>query len=387
MAHRYILLNLSVFIFCIFHLVRSEEELENHCKDIFDKCECTDYYIYCDDQGLNDITLLRPYIKTTVSSIIVKGNNFKQLPIDLFHACTEELPYLTNLDLSNNKIEKVHETSFQCLDKLEKLSLRNNSILIGPFLEHFYITTTNLKRLNLSAAFNNSDNSLSSKLLTNLLKKSELSTVQRLDLSGNNIQGLYYDAGTALCDLYALKYLNLSHNNLTNPMIRECMANLEVLDLSNNSISRLAPALMDSIDGLLQLKEAYLDNNPYACDCSVQGMVDWLNSTWQPVNKTKIVCIHGDPSVAGLPVSTLTNVSKLECIDPKLPTCIGLPEYVTHLAKTPLVYIFVAGGLFVIVICVVVVALLIRRRRRKAVGRELVKTQDPDDGPPYKRIV
>ena len=386
MAFKRKILELFVLTFCVFRAGKCEDglepELENYCKDIFENCECTNYYLYCENQGLTDITVLQPYINNATTSVIVKGNDFKELPTNLFQGCTEKLPSLINLDLSNNNIEVLPENSFQCLDKLQKLNLKNNSLRVDSFFRTFRLGTKTLKRLNLSFAFDNADGSLDSKKLTSLLNKEELSGLERFDLSGNNLKGIYYDASTALCDLLSLKQLNLSYNNLSSAMIRECMGSLEVLDLSFNHLDQLTPSLMDSIEALLQLKDVRLDNNPYMCTCYIQGMVDWLNSTLQPVEKESIVCGEGDSSVTGTPLLDIKNISELYCPEPRVVACPGPP---IHKANTSMILIIVAVG--VVLLASVIITVLIIRRRRQNYDQGVVKSSDPRSGdPPYKRI-
>ena len=387
MAFKRKILELLVLTFLVLNVGNCDEgfepELRNHCKDAFENCECTDFYIYCENQGLSDINVLQPYINKATSSIIVKGNTFKELPPNLFQGCMKNLTSLINLDLSNNDIEILSDDSFQCLDKLQKLNLKNNSLQVDPFFRNFHLGTKTLKRLNLSFAFDNSDGSLDGKKLTTLLIKKELSGLERLDLSGNDIKGIYYDTSSALCDLLSLKHLNLSHNNMSSAMIRECMANLEVLDLSFNHLDQLTPSLMDSIEALSQLKEVRLDNNAYTCTCYIQGMVDWLKSTLQPVDKENIVCGEGDSSVIGTPILDIKNISVLYCPEPRVIVCPGPPLYTTN---TSMVVLVVAIGV-VLLASVILAVLIIRRRRRLNYDQGVVKNSDPRGGdPPYKRI-
>ena len=386
MAFRRKILELLVLAFCVFDVGKCEEGLEpepeNHCKDVFENCECTDFYIYCENQGLTDITVLQPYVNKATSSIIVKGNNFKELPSNLFEGCTRNLSSLVNLDLSNNNIKILPGDSFQCFDKLQKLDLKNNSLQVDPFISNFHLGTKTLKRLNLSFAFDNSDESLDGKKLSRLLQKEELSGLEILDLSGNGIKGIYYDTSSTLCDLLSLKYLNLSHNNMSIAMIRECMTSLEVLDLSFNQLDQLTPSLMDSIEALVQLKEVRLDNNPYTCTCYIQDMVTWLNSTLQPVDKDSIVCGDGDSTVIGTPLVDIQNISGLYCPEPRVIVC---PQPPLYTANTSAIAIGIAIGV-VLLACVVLATLIIRRRRQRY-DQGAVKSSDPRGGdPPYKRI-
>ena len=382
--------NLLVLCFYLFRLgtsfpfETSEKNFTNYCKGIFEKCECTDYYIYCNNQRLTDINVLQPYINTTVSSIKVIGNVFNELPKDLFGACSTSLPGLRRLDLANNDIRIIHDTTFLCFDSLEKLILNNNSFQVETFLRNFRIQNASPKHLELSAAFDNSAGTLNSNKVSELIKTEGMSEVEYLDLSQNNIKSLYYDAGTAFCDLLSLKVLNLSHNGLTNVMLRDCTQNLEKLDLSDNLIGQLTPGLMDSLDALPKLKKLKLDNNHYLCDCSIQAMVNWLNWTAYHVNKSTIICSEGDISVIGQPVVTLTNVSSLECPEPVIPICPGVPVFVA--SHSP-IYITVACGL--LIVTVIVVAILFRRRRRARAGNLPAhpRPSRKNNNPPYKLIV
>ena len=359
----------------------------NYCEGKLDQCECTDYYIYCNNQGMTDIAELDPYIKTTLSSVKVMGNEFEELPENLFGACTIRLPALKRINLASNNIRTIHYDTFSCFDDLDKLILRNNSLQVDEFLETFNVQATRPRYLDLASAFDETDGIFDSKKLSKLIKKDGMAQAEYLDLSDNGIQSLFYDAGTAFCDLLLLKYLNLSHNSLRNPMLRDCIPSLEVLDLAHNSIDHLTPSLMDSLDAISNLKTLKLDNNPYYCDCSIQGMVDWLKSSRQPFSQDSIVCKAGDPSVLDQPVVTVSNVSRLECQEPRIAICPGVPVYV---AKSSLIYIFIAAGLIGVgAPLLVLVIYVVKRRRKQSGGLSVSADKIPSRklGPPYKPLV
>lgn len=102
----------------------------------------------------------------------------------------------------------------------------------------------------------------------------ELSLLERLDLSNNNMWNL---PEGSLCPLFNLEVLNLSRNRLREvssfkfSMASRCAANLRTLDLSNNSIESLPSA---AFSGLSRLHSLDLRSNSLAfiADRAFEGL-------------------------------------------------------------------------------------------------------------------
>lgn len=87
----------------------------------------------------------------------------------------------------------------------------------------------------------------------------ELTLLERLDLSVNNIWSL---PEASFCTLHSLEFLNLTRNRIrdlekfrfgSTPTHQLCGTNLKVLDLSNNSIDSLPPAVFSKLTRLQNL--------------------------------------------------------------------------------------------------------------------------------------
>ncbi|XP_052238499.1 trophoblast glycoprotein-like [Dreissena polymorpha] len=78
------------------------------------------------------------------------------------------------------------------------------------------------------------------------------------------------------------------------PTKSDCFHALETLDLSYNSIQYLTPEFMKEVDDVHKLngklKNVFMHENPFECDCGLQGTWQWLKDTKAPVNKEQLLC-------------------------------------------------------------------------------------------------
>ncbi|XP_052238402.1 trophoblast glycoprotein-like [Dreissena polymorpha] len=121
--------------------------------------------------------------------------------------------------------------------------------------------------------------------------------LETLDLSYNEFIGLSEDSANTLCELTNLKTLNFSHNLFNEPAMptkQDCFNELKTFDLSHNSIQYLTPEFMKEVDDVNELngklKNVFLHENPFHCDCGLQGTWQWLKETKAPVNKDQLLC-------------------------------------------------------------------------------------------------
>ncbi|XP_066271224.1 uncharacterized protein [Branchiostoma lanceolatum] len=174
----------------------------------------------------------------------VNFNRIRRLHSDLL----AQLLNLTDLILSNNQIEDLRSGGFQSPTKWRVFSgLRNLRVL------HLY---SNDIRIISAGAF------------------SDLSSLTDLRLDQNKITRL----PEAVFANASFVSLLLGRNYLTAlpaEVFSGC-ARLETLGLEHNNLTTLPP---DVYTGLSELSTANLGFNPWMCDCRLQGLVRWINSS------------------------------------------------------------------------------------------------------------
>ncbi|KAK9872305.1 hypothetical protein WA026_017110 [Henosepilachna vigintioctopunctata] len=183
------------------------------------------------------------------------------------------LPYLSHLDLGNNRMQFLAADEFTDLHKLHSLKLDGNQFPV--ILENTFVHQTQLKYLTLSrnrlakitnTAFKNLSSIEEIDISFNKLDKLEplavqhvSSSLKKFDMSGNNfnliiirdiIQTLYKltDLGIAQMGIKELpedflpdriKVLNISLNNLTELRLEMLPKQLAALDISMNKLRGL----------------------------------------------------------------------------------------------------------------------------------------------------
>ncbi|XP_053679901.1 toll-like receptor Tollo [Anopheles nili] len=165
----------------------------------------------------------------------------------------KQLAELHSLSIEYCKIANLSDGSFRGLKKLANLTIRTHN--------------TDWSSISLEIApqvFNN-----------------ELSKLQRLDLSHNNIWSV---PDGMICPLSRLNYLNLTQNrlrdlsvfhfsaSLSTRLSKKCGSSIITLDLSHNTIDNLPPAIFS---GLGKLTDLRLQSNGmnYIADRALEGLV------------------------------------------------------------------------------------------------------------------
>ncbi|XP_016299217.1 leucine-rich repeats and immunoglobulin-like domains protein 1 [Sinocyclocheilus anshuiensis] len=168
-------------------------------------------------------------------------NRLTQLPVKGL-----ELPKLTQLELSRNKLRLIEGLTFQGLSSLEVLKLQRNNI--SKLTDGAFWGLARMRVLHLD---NNSLREVNSGSLYGL------ESLLQLYLSNNSISN-FNPEGWGFCE--RLRELNLSYNNLTK--LSEGgfskLVNLNSLRLGHNSISHIAEG---AFRGLSSLRTLELDHN------------------------------------------------------------------------------------------------------------------------------
>ncbi|CAJ1973908.1 unnamed protein product [Sphenostylis stenocarpa] len=181
-----------------------------------------------------------------VKAVVLSGKNMTgQVSSSIF-----QLPYVTNLDLSNNQFvgEITFNYSLKSLSPLRYLNLSNNN-LTGPLPQPlFSVLFSNLETLDLS-------NNMFSGNIPDQIEL--LSSLRYLDLGGNVLVG---KIPNSIANMTTLQYLTLASNQLVDKIPQEIgkMKSLKWIYLGYNNLSGEIPS---SIGALLSLNHLDLVYN------------------------------------------------------------------------------------------------------------------------------
>ncbi|KAJ3599671.1 hypothetical protein NHX12_033627 [Muraenolepis orangiensis] len=290
--------------------------------------------------GSNALRELPPAIFHSLYSLrhlLLYNNQLKVLEADIFSHLAElvelkihnnriarlapkvfwSLGNLVILTLSSNQLQGVPEKSFYHMPKLSYLTLYKNPLLslpvqlMGhtPFIQEFYLQYTNLTtvpgnlfsnmtgllRLNLHLNFQLRE--LPAELFKDLPKLEELS----LNLNDLRILHPYIFSGLPLLSL-----LDLNDNNLrTLPdTIFQNLKAVSTIYLNNNDLKTLPGEIFRSNS---MLRELFLKDNPWHCDCQIQGIANWLQTNKQVLLDGEHVMCN---STLDQPLRTLWSLSE-----------------------------------------------------------------------------
>lgn len=212
----------------------------------------------------NNLSSLPPALFSPLVSLqelFLDGNALAELPPGTF----SRLALLRQLHLQRNALRSLQPTPFNPpLPHLAVLNLESNQLVELP--EGLLDGTPQLTTLSLAS---NQLQQIPEGLF------SRLSTLATLVLSHNHLRSLPL---RAFQGLGALVRLDLAHNNFST-LPREVFANLtdlEVLDLGHNRLSSLPEGIFAPNELLHQVA---LRGNPWACDCRLAYLAEWLQDT------------------------------------------------------------------------------------------------------------
>nr|VZI26420.1 unnamed protein product [Spirometra erinaceieuropaei] len=269
-----------------------------------------------------------PVIIASIAPLWKPERGTRITPVDImaFKCLNSELgsipqgihPDTRNLDLSNNKIEILHEDSFLGFRHLQILHLDDNRI--------FKITDRAFDALALTLEYLSlRRNRLSLRVPSNFPASalSKLKNLRSLDLSGNPL-------GTVVTEWFSplgetLQMLHIS--NLIGPV--EIQNNafaglglLEDFDLSNNEFSSFPENAFEGIRPE-KLTALNLTHIPWVCDCRLLWLRHWLVQVHLPPNLEEkgitSTCMYpkefSKMTLLDLPVTNFQCVPKLQAIN------------------------------------------------------------------------
>ena len=197
----------------------------------------------------------------------------------------ENMTDLVFIRLSSNKIEKLDQEMFANLRKLRRLHLEGNRVKqidpdifeINHRLQWLYLRSNPLAISNAS----------------HFLRASSLIS---LDISFCNITGI---PDNFFSNLHNLVSLNLSDNRLKSFNMRAVPQNLEILDLSGNSLTSVI-VTSPMIRLLGGLKHLDLTNNKFTCECRGLSIWKWCEDL-RTQNRGEGSCEEFCPNPCGGP--------------------------------------------------------------------------------------
>ncbi|KAK3551004.1 hypothetical protein QTP70_011528 [Hemibagrus guttatus] len=241
------------------------------------KCVCTGTIVECNRQNLTSIP--QPILPNT-TTLILTGNDISRLSKESFPV---RLDYLAELYLSENRIEQLDPGVFDNLPRLRLLDLSNNRIL--DFSRDAFPENNMLQVLNLSRSLYNFSYA---DVFFNPLKHA-VPKLSDLILANNDLVVLPDDMFTNLSHLTTLDLKNNSLVSIKNVTFSN--QTLTRLDLRNNALKELSNGTLKDFNQIPGL-QLYLLGNPWVCDCNIEDMVMWLQSSDIVVDKQNLTCTH-----------------------------------------------------------------------------------------------
>lgn len=190
--------------------------------------------------GMSKITESQLFTSQTMEVLRLNKNNITSIEIDALN-----LPQLTELDLSDNRLEVLDPEIFKRTKKLEYLNLASNKLVHLPHMMFHHLSELNKLVLD----FNNVGQSLND---VDLFQRGGLAlnnAIKSISLRGVNFNKL---PENFFLDAYDLREITISDNNLTS--IPDVPFTLEYLDISDNPIGEIFPEDFSALPALKTLK-------------------------------------------------------------------------------------------------------------------------------------
>ncbi|MFM2290491.1 MAG: hypothetical protein RIS29_304, partial [Bacteroidota bacterium] len=182
---------------------------------------------------------MKPHIQDKLKALRTNSHNV-QLTTGRLKSVPKELKICTDikyLDLFGNSIQEIPDWFYQ-FKRLEHLSLKNNILKELPTI---VFTLENIKYLNIA---DNQIHEISGHNFKNLMK------IEKVDISYNQIMTIPYEKITYT----KCMYLNIKGNKLQKfPKIVSDTYTLEKLDLSENNISSIDDDAFEGLENLIEL--------------------------------------------------------------------------------------------------------------------------------------
>ncbi|KAL2091401.1 hypothetical protein ACEWY4_013664 [Coilia grayii] len=230
-------------------------------------------------------------LSASLQILRLSRNRLTRIPVKAF-----QLPHLTQLELSRNRLRQIEGLTFQGLSRLEVLKLQRNNIsnlTDGAFwglakMRVLHLEFNSLKEVNSGSLYG-------------------LTSLQQLFLSNNSIAHVNPD-GWRFCQ--KLRELNLSYNNLTrlDEGSLAVLGDLHTLRLGHNLISHVNEG---AFKGLKALRNLELDHN------DISGTIEDTNGAFTGLDGLHKLTLFGNKikSVAKKAFSGLKALQHLNLAD------------------------------------------------------------------------
>ncbi|KAM6324444.1 trophoblast glycoprotein [Aegotheles albertisi] len=252
-----------------------------------DLCQCSeaDKTVRCTTANLSAVPAdLPPYVR----SLSISGSRLSRLPAGALSA--QRLPHLRALNLSGNHLRAVEAGALAALPALRQLDLSRNPLAALSPQAFGEGGSSPLEELALRGALRDHGVLLS---LSTALQAGALHNLSRLDLSDN---GLLLLPPAMFAALPALRQLDLSNNSLVSlrNVSFQGLSQLQSLDLSDNSLGVLRNGTLAQFRGLPALRRISLGRNAWVCDCAIEDLVAWLKESDRVEGKEALTCAYPD---------------------------------------------------------------------------------------------
>nr|CAD7570742.1 unnamed protein product [Timema californicum] len=276
------------------------------------------YVVNCTNSGFKNTAMLE-FLPSQTEVLIFTGNFIQELPWNVFGTFTN-LSHLRVVDMSNNGIREIKGKAYHRVANVERLVLNHNDLVISEtesanyHHRRVFSNFVNLIELHLTDAFaDNTPENLASDL-HDIFVSSGLTKLIKLHLEQNEIS-IFKDP-RIFCDLPSLMDLHLSDNLLTGLHFNiTCLEHLRFLDLESNKIAGLTKEDLEILDSFPKREQNLvldLRDNPFLCDCAVQELYTWLQTTKVEVRNRDVLRCH-----KGLPESNkgelVLDVRQIQC--------------------------------------------------------------------------
>ncbi|XP_068137641.1 trophoblast glycoprotein [Hyperolius riggenbachi] len=271
-----------------------------------ESCECSEVArtVKCVGKNLKKVP---ENIPSYVKNLFITQNNIHSIEEGTFNVT---LPYLTDLSLSGNHLQVMGNNIFKNLPSLRQLDLSYNEL---ENINHLLFQvdpshSSPLIELNLS---NSLYNASMFTLLAGSLQNGTLTSLQKLDMSGNNL--LYLPDGL-LSSLPNLKSLDLSNNSLLvfEDGVFANLSHLNTLDLRHNALKHLKNSTLLELSSHPGLS-VFLSDNSWICDCNIEPFYKWLKETQTTIVKdqSSLVCSYPEQMMDTQVIAV--KISELDC--------------------------------------------------------------------------
>ncbi|XP_011177598.2 toll-like receptor Tollo [Zeugodacus cucurbitae] len=206
----------------------------------------------------NQLSELPPQLlvrQQSLQTLNLNGNRIEAIPLGFFNGTTR----LLKLKLSRNRLRHLAASGLPPLTSLIELWVDSNELRT--------IATRTFSQPNRLIMLELSNNQLNWAAGEDCAIFEGLQRLQRLLLSNNS---LHY-----LCDRLG------SSNHSTSA--------LSVLDVRQNQLKLIAPQLIETLNTSESCKTVYLSENPWACNCSAQPLLNFVKNNRQRLQDTDVI--------------------------------------------------------------------------------------------------